>query len=60
MGPIVLMAGVLILLYAMASIFAGGSVASANRGVSHSRRYGVVSLIVGLACAMAGLVMILR
>lgn len=60
MGPIVLMTGVLIVLYALATIFAGGSVASASRGVSHSRRYGLISLVTGAVIALAGLVMILR
>lgn len=60
MGPIVLMTGVLIVLYALAAIFAGGSVASASRGMSHSRRYGVLSLVAGALVALAGLFMILR
>ena len=58
MGPIVLIAGVLVMLYGLASLFAGGSVASASRGVSHSRRYGVTTLIIGLIVAVVGLVMI--
>ncbi|HVM21286.1 MAG TPA: hypothetical protein VM307_15105 [Egibacteraceae bacterium] len=58
MGPIVLMAGILVLLYALASMFAGGGVASASRGVSHSRRYSLVSAIVGGCLVVAGVVMI--
>ena len=60
MGPIVLLTGVLILLYAVAALFAGGSVASASRGVGHSRRYALVTMIVGGTVAAAGLIMILR
>ena len=58
MGPIVLLTGAVVLLYAIAAIFAGGSVASASRGVSHSRRYGFVSLVVGLALVAIGIGMI--
>lgn len=58
MGPIVLLSGVLILLYTVAAAFAGGSVASAARGVPHSRRYTWVSGAVGAALVIAGLAMI--
>lgn len=57
MGPIVLLAGVLVVLYAVATLFAGGAVASASRGVGHSRNYGVIAAIVGGALVVAGLVM---
>ena len=60
MGPIVLLTGVLIVLYGVAAMFAGGGVASASRGVPHSRRYALVTLIVGATVAAAGLIMILR
>lgn len=60
MGPIVLLTGVLIVLYAVAALFAGGSVASASRGVEHSRRYSLVTMIVGGTIVAAGLIMILR
>ena len=60
MGPIVLLTGVLIVLYAVAALFAGGSVASASRGVSHSRRYAVVTMIIGGTIVAAGLIMIVR
>jgi hypothetical protein len=55
MGPIVLLTGVLITLYALASMFAGGSVASASRGVPHTRRYAWVTGAVGVALIIAGL-----
>jgi hypothetical protein len=58
MGPIVLLTGVLILLYALASAFAGGSVASAARGVPHTRRYAWVSGGLGAALIVAGLILI--
>lgn len=60
MGPIVLLTGVLVLLYAVAAIFAGGSVASASRGVSHSRTYAVVTAVIAVALIVTGLVMMLR
>ena len=60
MGPIVLLTGALVLLYAIAAIFAGGSVASASRGVGHSKTYAVVTAVVGLALLVTGLVMMLR
>lgn len=59
MGPIVLLAGVLVLLYALASAFAGGSVASAARGVPHTRKYAWVSGAVGAGLILAGLVLML-
>jgi hypothetical protein len=59
MGPIVLLGGVLVTLYSLAALFAGGSVASASRGVAHTRRYGLISLVVGVAIAIVGLLMIL-
>ena len=59
MGPIVLLAGVLILLYALASAFAGGNVASAARGVPHTRRYAWVAGAVGAALLVVGFGMIL-
>jgi hypothetical protein len=60
MGPIVLLTGVLIVLYAVSALFAGGSVASASRGVTHSRRYALVTMIIGATVVAAGLIMILR
>ena len=57
MGPIVLLAGVLVLLYGMASMFAGGSVASAHRGRTHSRKYAIVTIVSGVALGITGLVM---
>lgn len=60
MGPIVLLAGVVVVFYAIAAMFAGGSVASASRGVSHSRRYAVVTVVIGLAIVAAGVIMIVR
>lgn len=60
MGPIVLLAGALTVVYGVAAIFAGGSVASASRGVSHSRRYAVVTLLAGVALTVTGLVLILQ
>lgn len=59
MGPIVLLVGVLVLLYALASAFAGGSVASAARGVPHSRRYAWVAGGIGAALILTGLAMML-
>ena len=59
MGPIVLLTGVLVLLYALASVFAGGSVASAARGVPHSRRYSWVAGVIGAALVTGGVVLIL-
>ncbi len=58
MGPIVLIAGLLVALYGLASLFAGGGVASASRGVSHSRRYSMTSVVIGVIVALTGLVMI--
>jgi len=58
MGPIVLLGGVLVLLYAVASAFAGTSVASAKRGVEHSRRYALLSTALGVALVVVGVVMI--
>lgn len=58
MGPIVLLAGVVVVFYAIAAMFAGGSVASASRGVSHSRRYAVVTAVIGAAITAAGVIMI--
>ena len=55
MGPIVLLSGVLILLYALASAFAGGNVASAARGVPHTRRYALVAGAIGAALVVAGI-----
>lgn len=60
MGPIVLLAGVVVLLYAIAAIFAGGGVASATRGVSHSRTYAVVTAVIGAVLVVTGLVMMLQ
>ena len=60
MGPIVLLGGVLVAVYGVASMFAGGSVASASRGVPHSRTYAVVTTVVGVTAAVAGLALILR
>ena len=57
MGPIVLLTGVLVLLYGLASAFAGGNVASAHRGAEHSRRYALVTIIVGVGLVIAGLAM---
>ena len=59
MGPIVLLAGALIVLYGIAAIFAGGSVASASRGVGHTRRYAFVTVVVVVALVVTGLVMVL-
>ena len=55
MGPIVLLTGVLVLLYGLASMFAGGSVASAHRGSTHSRRYAWVTVLAGLGLIIAGI-----
>jgi hypothetical protein len=59
MGPIVLLTGVLVLLYALASAFAGGGVASATRGVPHSRKYSLVAGATGAGLIIAGLAMML-
>ena len=59
MGPIVLLSGVLIVLYAVASAFAGGNVASAARGVPHTRRYAWAAGAVGVTLLVAGLGLIL-
>jgi hypothetical protein len=59
MGPIVLLTGVLVLLYALATMLAG-TAASASRGVEHSKRYSVVTAAVGISIAVFGLAMILR
>ena len=58
MGPIVLLTGVLVLLYAVAAAFGGGSVASAARGVPHTRRYSWLAGAVGAALIIAGAAMI--
>lgn len=58
MGPIVLLIGVLVALYGVAAMFAGGGVASATRGAEHSRRYSLVSLVIGCALVAMGLGMI--
>ena len=57
MGPIVLLAGVLVLLYGFASMFAGGSVASAHRGREHSRKYALVTVVVGIVVVITGAVL---
>jgi hypothetical protein len=57
MGPIVLLTGVLVVLYGIATTFAGGSVASASRGVNHSRRYAAVTLVVGVVLLIFGIAM---
>lgn len=59
MGPIVLLVGVLVLVYAVASAFAGGSVASASRGVPHTRRYAWITAGIGGALVVVGLAMLL-
>lgn len=53
-----MLAGVVVVLYAVAALFAGGSVASATRGVSHSRKYATVTIVVGLALIAIGIGMI--
>lgn len=58
MGPIVLLAGVLLLLYGVAVMFAGPA-ASATRGARHSRQYAVVVTVLGAAVVVTGAVMIL-
>ena len=58
MGPIVLLIGVVVLLYTLASAFGGSNVASAARGVPHTRRYTWLSGAIGAALIVAGLVMI--
>ena len=60
MGPIVLLVGVLVVLFGVSAMFAGGSVASATRGTPHSRTYAVVTLVTGAVIVFAGLVMIVR
>ena len=59
MGPIVLLTGVLVLLYAVATM-AAGSAASATRGVEHSRRYALLTALAGLALLLVGLAMIVN
>jgi Na+/phosphate symporter len=59
MGPIVLLTGVLVLLYAVATM-AAGSAASATRGVQHSRRYALVTALVGIGLLLVGLAMIVN
>ena len=54
MGPIVLLSGVLLTLYGFASMFAGGSVASAHRGREHSRKYSFVTVAAGVGLCIAG------
>ena len=54
MGPIVLLSGVLVMLFGFASMFAGGSVASAHRGREHSRKYAIVTVIAGVGLCLAG------
>lgn len=57
MGPIVLLAGVLLALYGVATMFAGG-VAASTRGADHSRRYAVVVTVLGVVVVLVGVAMI--
>ena len=58
MGPIVVLAGVLVFIYGIAAMFAGAGVASATRRKTHSRTYGIVTAAIGACVVVAGLVLI--
>lgn len=54
-----MLAGLITAMYGVATMFAGGA-ASATRGVAHSRRYAVATIVVGAVIAILGLALMLR